>query len=332
MNLETTYLKLPLRSPLVVSASPLSVSIENIKRMEEAGAGAIVLFSLFEEQYRLEQQRSQYLKLNPKATAANALALFPSQEHFLLGPDTYLDHIQKCKKAVSIPIIASLNCESPGSWTDFAPKIEAAGADALELNIHYFPTNVDRTAEHIEDMYVQILRVIKGKINIPVAIKLTPFFTNVAHVASRLDHVGADALVLFNRFYQPDFDPRTLKVVHDVPFGHPQDSRLTLHWIAMLYGSVRADLAATGGIYTTEDVVKMLIVGAKVVMLASVLLEKGIDHLRTLDHSLRKWLRQNDYASAAGLQGIVRQFHSKDAGAFERAAYIRAITSGEAAT
>jgi dihydroorotate dehydrogenase (fumarate) len=329
MNLDTTYLKLPLRSPLVVSASPLSTSIDNIKRMEDAGAGAIVLFSLFEEQLRIEQQRHAYRQEHPTATAEDALAMFPARQPFHIRLDDYVDHIRKAKEAVAVPIIASLNCQSLGTWTDFAQKIEAAGADALELNIYYIPTSMDRAAEHIEDMYLHILKVVRSAVSLPVAIKLTPFFTNLAHMTRRLDQAGASGLVLFNRFYQPDLDPVTLKVRSETLLGTSQDSRLALHWIALLYGSIRADLAATGGIYTVEDVVKMLMAGAKVTMLASVLLKEGIDHLSTLEKNLRAWLDQNDYSSVADLQGIISQFRSKDPGAFERSAYIRAITSAE---
>jgi dihydroorotate dehydrogenase (fumarate) len=331
MNLNTTYLSLTLRSPLVVSASPLSQNIDNIKRMEDAGAGAIVLYSLFEEQVRMEQQLLKYYREHPKATPADAQALFPSQQQFRSGLEDYLAHIQKAKNTVEIPIIASLNCSSlDGNWTDFAHKIEEAGADALELNIYHIATDMDQSAQQIEDMYLTILKIVRAAVKIPVAVKLTPFFTNVASMARRLDQAGANALVFFNRFYQPDFDPKTLTMQSEIPLGTPQDSRLPLHWIAILYGYVRADLAATGGIYTAEDVVKMLMAGAKVTMLASVLLKEGIDHLRTLEQRLREWLDQNDYVSVSGLQGILRQFHSQNASAFERTEYLRAIASHQA--
>jgi dihydroorotate dehydrogenase (fumarate) len=325
MNLDTKYLHLTLRSPLVVSALPLSQDIDNIKQMEDAGAGAVVLYSLLEEQLRLEQRLFDYYKVHPTATQADALALFPTQKQFHTGLKDYLNHIKKCKEAVAIPIIASLNCESLGNWADVAQSIEAAGADALELNIYHIPTNLDQPAEHIESMYLTILKMVKSAIKIPVAVKISPYFTNVAGMTRRLDYAGADGLVLFNRFYQPDFDPINLTVKSDIPLGNPSDLRLPLHWIAILYGYVKPDLAATGGIFTTEDIVKMLMVGAKVTMLASVLLIKGIDYLRILERDLRQWLDQNDYTSVTGLQGIMRQFHSKDASAFERTEYVRAI-------
>ena len=253
MNLDTKYLNLTLRSPLVVSASPLSESIDNIKRMEDAGAGAIVLFSLFEEQIRIEQQILHYYREHPTATPADALTLFPTQKQFHVRLDDYLDHISKAKDSVGIPIIASLNCTSLGNWTDFAQKIQQAGADALELNVYHIPANMDQTAEQIEAMYLTIVGIVKDAIKIPVAIKLAPYFTNMASMARRLDDAGVDALVLFNRFFQPDFDPKTLELTSDIPLGTPSDARLPLHWIATLYGYIKADLAATGGIYSAED-------------------------------------------------------------------------------
>ncbi len=327
MNLNTTYLGLSLRSPLVVSSLPLSENLDNIKRMEDAGAGAVVLYSLFEEQVRVEQQILSYFKDHPGATQEHADALFPARKQFRISLNDYLAHIQKCKQAVDIPIIASLNCKSLGNWTDCAQAIESAGADALELNVYYVPTNMDRTAEQIEDMYVIIAQAVKSAVNIPVAFKLVPYFTNMAAMARRLDRAKADGLVLFNRFYQPDLDPKALRLRSDIPLGRPEDSRLPLHWIAILYGHIKADLAATGGIYTAEDVVRMLMVGARVTMLASALLKEGIEHIRKVEADLRLWLEQNYYESVVSTQGILKQFHSKDAGAFERSEYVRAITS-----
>jgi dihydroorotate dehydrogenase (fumarate) len=323
MNLDTQYLNLNLRSPLVVSASPLSQSLDNIKRMEDAGAGAVVLYSLLEEQLRLEQKLADYFKTHPTATPADALALFPAQFH--AGLNDYLNHIRKCKETVAIPILASLNCNSLGPWSEVAQSIEAAGADALELNIYHVAADFEQTAEQIEGLYRTILKMVKAAIKIPVAVKLSPYFTNLAHVARQLDYAGADALVLFNRFYQPDFDPNTLSLKSDIPFGTSSDFRLTLHWVSILYGYVKPHLAATGGIYTARDVVALLMVGARVTMLASALLSEGIDHLRVLEQDLRQWLDQNDYSSVAQLQGMMKQFHRQDTSAFERAEYIRTI-------
>lgn len=329
MNLDTNYLNLTLRSPLVVSASPLSERVDDIQRMEEAGAGAVVLYSLFEEQIRVEQQLRDYYQQYPNATPADAEALFPASKQFRTSVDGYLEHIRAAKAAVSIPVIASINCKSLGSWTDFAVRIGQAGADALELNIYFFPANCDQTTDQIENAYLTILKIIKDAVRIPVAVKLTPFFTNMARMARRLDDAGADGLVLFNRFYQPDFDPKTLAITASIPAGGTADSRLPMHWIAALYGTLKADLAATSGIYTAEDVVKMLMVGARVTMLASVLLKQGIDHLKVIDRDLRTWLDANDYESIASLHGILRQFRSKNSSAFERDAFIRSIIGGD---
>jgi dihydroorotate dehydrogenase (fumarate) len=268
-----------------------------------------------------------YFKEHPKATAEDALALFPAKKQFHAGMEDYLNHIARCKESVDIPIIASINCKSLGYWTDFAQRIEEAGADALELNIYHIPTNMDQTAEQVETMYVTILGIVKGATQFPVAVKLSPYFTNLSNLARQLDLAKADALVLFNRFFQPDVDPRTLSLTSDIPIGSPSDSRLPLHWIAILYGYLKADLAATGGIYTAEDVVKMLMAGAKVTMLASALIKNGIDHLRVVDQDLRDWLKRNDYDSVQRLQGILRQFHSTDSSKFERSEYVRTITS-----
>ncbi len=330
MNLKTNYLNLTLRSPVVVAASPLSHSLDNIQRMEEGGAGAVVLYSLFEEQIRIEQQLLRYFEDHPKASAEDALALFPGQSQFHTRMDEYLDHITQAKAAVSIPIIASINCRALGSWTDVAAKIEAAGADALELNIYPISMNMQQSAEQIESMFVTIVRIVKETVKLPVAVKLAPYFTNLAYMARRLDEAGVNGLVLFNRFYQPDLDPRTLELRSDVPLSNPSDIRLPLHWIAALYGYLRADLAATSGIYTAEDVIKLLMAGAKVTMLASALLKDGLDALSTIDRDLRVWLDQNDYESVASLQGILRQFHSKDPSTFERAQYVRAVLEQKA--
>lgn len=325
MNLNTSYLNLALNSPLVVSALPLSETLDNLKRMEEAGAGAVVLYSLFEEQVRLEQQINHYYHENPRGNAEDARKLFPKYELFRIGLEDYLKHIRQAKENLSIPIIASLNCQSFGGWTDIAQQIKQAGADALELNIYNIPSDMDKSSEQIEDMILTILNIVKTETQLPIAVKLSPYFTNLANFAQRLDHAGANGLVLFNRFYQPDFDPKTLIMNNAIPLGKPGESQLALHWISILYGYIRADLAATGSIFTAEDIVKFLMVGARVTMLASVLLQKGIGYLMTLEQDLRRWLEENDYESLESVHGIMRQFHSRDSSAFERAEYIRVL-------
>jgi dihydroorotate dehydrogenase (fumarate) len=320
--LNTTYLGMSLRSPLLVSASPLSENFDNVRRMEDAGAGAVVLFSLFEEQLRGDKQ--------PRGVrSSHEIPL--SWDHFNTDLDGYLAHIQKCKQSVGIPIIASLNCTSLGMWTEFAQEIEKAGADALELHIHFIPTDADTTSEQIESMYERILTNVKSVVKtFPVTVKLSPFFTNLMGMARRLDRAGANGLVLFNRFYQPDFDPRTMRVLSNIHLSSSEDSRLTLHWIGILHRYIRADLAATSGIHSAEDVIKMLMVGAKVTLMTSALLKEGIDYLQKLGQKLRDWLDENDYTSLAELQGIVSQFNSRDPSAFERVEYLRAITSFKA--
>lgn len=312
MKLQTTYLGLTLRSPLVVSALPISRSIDNLRQMEDAGAGAIVLYSLFEEQLRRDYERAAM----PVST----------QEMRLPGLVAYTEAITAAKQAVDIPIIASLNCKSLGNWSDYAEAIEAAGADALELNVYYIPDNMDQTSEQIEDMHITILKAVKNAVSIPVAMKLVPYFTNVARFARRLDQTGVDGLVLFNRFYQPDFDPQTLKVTRDPRMGAATDSCLPLYWIAQLCGYVRADLAAASGIYTATDVVKMLMAGARVVLLGSALLTEGIDYLRTLTDDLNRWLDENDYVSVARVQGLMRQYQNRESTS-ERTQYLQVVNA-----
>ncbi len=326
MNLATTYLGMNLRSPLVVAASPLSQDIDDVRRLEDAGAAAIVLFSLFEEQIRAEQQVAHARAFHPLAAPAERQALLGSGQ-FPASLDSYLAHIRKAKEVVGIPIIASLNCTSLGTWVEFARKVEEAGADALELNIYFIPTDIDMTAGQVEDHVLDLVKALKADIHIPIAVKLSPFFTNMANMARRLDKAGVNGLVLFNRFYQPDFNPRTLEVQPTIELSTSIDSRLPMHWIAILHRHVRADLAASGGAHTAEDVVKLLMVGASVTMMASVLLKQGIDHLRTLEQDLVAWLDQNNYTALAELRGLISRFNSKDPGAFERAEYMRAITS-----
>lgn len=326
MDLSTTYLGMTLRSPLVVAANPLSGTLDGIKQMEDAGAAAIVLFSLFEEQVRARQKADQFHKEHPTASTSQLETLFPTPEHYQ-GLDEYLLFIQKAKHAINIPIIASLNCMSSGTWTEFAVNIEMAGADAIELNVYFIPTDADMTSEQIESLYARIVKAVRSAVKIPVAIKLTPFFTNLSRLARELDEAGANGIVLFNRFYQPDLDPKTLSVKPSLNLSTEQDSRLALHWIAILYQHVKADLAATGGIQSAEDVVKMLMAGAKVTMMASTLLRNGIDMLKILEQELSVWLDENSYDSVAALQAIAATLHSQNPTFFERSQYMHTITS-----
>ncbi|MCM8776067.1 MAG: dihydroorotate dehydrogenase-like protein, partial [Candidatus Omnitrophica bacterium] len=297
MDLTTTYLGMTLKNPLVPSASPLSEEIDSIKRMEDAGASAVVLYSIFEEQIRQERYELHHHLTSHTESFPESLSFFPEPAEYHLGPEGYLDHIRQAKEAVDIPVIASLNGCSIGGWTDFAKKIEQAGADALELNIYNIPSNMDRTAAQIEQDYVEILKAVKSEVKIPVALKISGFFTNIAHVAKRFDEAGVNALVLFNRFYQPDIDLDSLEVRADLILSTPHSLRLPLRWIAILYGRIRADLAATRGIHSAEDAVKMLMVGAKVTMLCTILLQQGIPYLAKIRQDLVRWMEEHEYES-----------------------------------
>ncbi len=325
VDLSTTYLGLRLRSPLVVSASPLSRDVESICHMEEAGAAAVVLYSLFEEQLRQEELDLDYHLAAGTESFAESLTYFPKPGEFPAGPEGYLDHIRKVKAATRIPIIASLNGSTLGGWTKFAAEMERAGADAIECNIYYIPTDPRKTAEDVEKTYLEILRAVKSTVRIPVAIKLSPYFSNLANMAHRLDEAGADGFVLFNRFYQPDIDLEALEIRPNVLLSTPQALRLPLTWIGILYGRVKADLAATSGVHSAEDVIKLLMVGANVTMMTSALMRHGVNHLRHVERGLRDWLEEHEYESVAQMRGSLSQLKCPHPEAFERAQYMRAV-------
>jgi dihydroorotate dehydrogenase (fumarate) len=325
IDLSTTYLGMKLRSPLVVSASPLSRDVDGICRLEEAGASAVVLYSLFEEQLRQEEADLNYHLAAGTESFAESITFFPQASEFFTGPEGYLEHIRKAKASVNIPIIASLNGSTLGGWTKFAGEIERAGADAIECNVYYIPTDPRLTSEDIERTYLDILRAVKAAVTIPVAVKLSPFFSNLSNMAQRLDAAGADSFVLFNRFYQPDIDLEELEIRPNVLLSTPQALRLPLTWIGILYGRVKAGLAATGGVHGAEDVVKLLMVGANVTMMCSSLMRNGINHLRHVERELREWMEAHEYESAAQMQGSMSQLRCPDPGAFERAQYMRAV-------
>src|SRR6201997_1590917 len=325
IDLSTTYLGLPLRTPLVASASPLSRDIDGICRLEDTGASAVVLYSLFEEQLRQEEIDLQYHLSAGTESFAESITYLPQPSEFHTGPEGYLNHIRKAKASVSIPVIASLNGSTLGGWTKFASQIERAGADAIECNIYYIPTDPKLAAEDVEKTYIDILGAVKSTVGITVAVKLSPFFSNMANMAHRLDAAGANALVLFNRFYQPDIDLEELEIRPNVLLSGPQSLRLPLTWIGILYGRVKADLAATGGVHNAEDIVKLLMVGANVTMVCSSLMRHGINHLRHLDHELRSWMEEHEYESVAQMLGSMSQQRCPDPSAFERAQYMRAV-------
>ena len=326
MDLSTQYLGLKLRSPLVVSASPMSEDVGNIKRMEDAGASAVVLYSLFEEQ--LKQDRLELNENLEQGTEsfAEALTYFPEPDDFRLGPEEYLKHIAAAKKATRIPIIASLNGSSEGGWTDYSKKIEQAGADAIELNIYYIPTDMDLTGTEVEMTYLDILKSVKANVKIPVAVKLSPFFSSFANMAKRLDHAGADGLVLFNRFYQPDIELESLEVRPNILLSTPMAMRLPLRWVALLHNRVKASLAATSGIHRASDVLKMLLVGADVTMLCSTLIRHGIPQIAIIERDLTAWLNEHEYESVSQLKGSLSQEKCAEPAAFERAQYMKALT------
>jgi dihydroorotate dehydrogenase (fumarate) len=327
MNLTTNYLGLKLRTPLVPSASPLSEEIDNIKRMEDAGAAAVVLHSLFEEQLRQERLELHHHLEHGTESFAEALTYFPEPEEYRLGPEEYLKHIAQAKKAVRIPIIASINSSSAGGWTQFARLVQQAGADALELNIYYIPTDMKLSGADVEKTYLDILKAVKAEVTIPVAVKLSPFFSNFANMAKRLDDAGANGLVLFNRFYQPDIDLETLEVKPNILLSTPMAMRVPLRWIAILHDRVRASLAATSGIHRATDALKMLMVGADVTMLCSVLIRHGVNQIGVIESDMVAWMEEHEYESVAQLKGSLSQKKCPAPSEFERAQYMRALAS-----
>jgi dihydroorotate dehydrogenase (fumarate) len=325
MNLKTTYLGLKLRTPLIVSASPLSESLDNLKRMEDAGASAVVLYSLFEEQIRRERYELHWSTTQGTESYPEALHYLPEPGELFVGPEPYLRHIINAKDAVGVPIIASLNGSTPGGWVRYAKHIEEAGADALELNLYSIPTDLKLSGAELEHQYVEIVRTVRAEITIPLAVKVSPFFTNFANVAKRFVEAGANGLVLFNRFYQPDIELESLEVVPNVFYSTPMAMRLPMRWIAILYDRVGASLAATSGIHRGTDALKMLMAGADVTMLCSVLMRHGIDHIRVIEGEMTNWLREHEYESVDQLKGSLSHKNCPDPGAFERAQYMRAV-------
>ena len=327
MDLTTTYLGLKLRSPLVVSASPLSESVDNIRHMADAGASAVVLYSLFEEQLRQDRLELNQRLENGTDSFAESLSYFPEPSEFRLGPEEYLKHIAAAKRATQIPIIASLNGSSVGGWTNYARQIQEAGADALELNIYYIPTDMNLTGTEVEMTYLDILRAVKANVTIPVAVKLSPFFSNFANMAKRFDQACANGLVLFNRFYQPDIELESLEVKPNILLSTPMSMRLPLRWIALLHGRVNASLAATSGIHRAADALKMIMAGADVTMLCSTIMRHGFPQIAMMESELVEWLEEHEYESLSQLKGSLSQRNCPEPAAFERAQYMKALTS-----
>jgi dihydroorotate dehydrogenase (fumarate) len=328
MDLSTKYMGLKLKNPIVPSASPLSMTVEQVKRMEDAGAAAVVLYSLFEEQINHQIHQVDHFLTTYNESYAEALSYFPEPQAFNnLYAEEYLDHIVNLKKSVDIPIIGSLNGVSSGGWMEYAKKIEDAGADGLELNIYYLATDPALSGQDVEAMYIDDVRTVKKALNIPVAVKVGPYFSSFANMAVQLDQAGADALVLFNRFYQPDIDLETLEVSPSLILSNSYEKRLPMRWIAILYGQLRASLAATSGVHSAEDIVKMLLCGADVTMIASVLLRQGIEHIADLLDDLTLWMEQHDYDSVTIMKGSMSHQHVTEPAAFERANYLKILQS-----
>ncbi len=327
IDLGTRYLGLPLQSPLVASASPLSESLDGIRALEDAGAAAVVLHSLFEEQINVEGSELDRYLSDGTESYAEALSYFPDLRSYTLGPDGYLEHVRRAKAAVAIPVIGSLNGVSIGGWTSYARRIEQAGADALELNVSYVPTDPALTGGMVEQMYVDLVREVKGSVSIPVAVKVGHAFSAMANLALRLDEAGADGLVLFNRFYLPDFDLDRLEVVPKLTLSSPHEVLVRLHWVAILYGHVRADLAVTGGVHGSAQVLKAMMAGARVAMMTSALLQHGAGYLARVRADVLDWMESHDYASITEMQGSMSYRSVAEPAAFERANYMKVLSS-----
>lgn len=326
-DLTTTYLSLPLKNPLVASASPLTQSVEGAQALEGAGIAALVMHSLFEEEIIHESQELDHFLAYGTDISAESPAHWPESASFLLKPEAYIEKLAKIKKAVSIPVIASLNGVSSGGWTGYARRMEEAGADALELNLYYLPTAAALASTELEEAYVKLVQDVRQSIKIPLAVKLSPYFTALPNMAERLVNAGADALVLFNRFYQPDFDLEALEVTPNLVLSTSEDLRLPLRWIAILFGKTKADLALTSGVHTEQDVIKAMMAGARVAMMASELLAKGLGRIPELLAGVTAWMEEHEYASIQGMQGSLSQKAVREPAAFERANYVKALRS-----
>lgn len=327
MDLSTKFMGLTLKNPIVPSASPLSRGIDSVKSLEDAGASAIVVYSLFEEQISHDQNELDYYLTHGTESYAEATSYFPENDDYFAGPEEYLKHISNIKKTVGIPVIGSLNGVSAGGWMKYAKLIEEAGADAIELNTYYIPTDINITGEEIENMYIENLKAIKKIVKIPVAMKLAPYFSSMANMAKKFDDAGADGLVLFNRFYQPDFNLETLTVEPNLVLSSNWEMRLPLRWIAILFGKIEASLAATSGIHHYEDVIKVMMAGGDAAMICSELLVNGIGRISEIIRDLESWMEENEYDSVSLMKGSMSQRSVAEPAAFERANYMKTLQS-----
>ncbi|MGB9702311.1 MAG: dihydroorotate dehydrogenase-like protein [Candidatus Kapaibacteriota bacterium] len=327
MILQTKYLGLNLKSPFVLSASPIGENIDNLKRLDELGIGAVVLHSLFEEQLIDDQYELDYHLTHGTESFAEAQSFFPNYDEFKLGPEEYLNHIQKVKSSISAPVIASLNGTTIGGWTKYAKNMQDAGADAIELNIYNIPTDLSLTSKAIEEAYVEILREVKSVVKIPVAVKLSPYFTSLANIIKRFDDAGANGFVLFNRFYQPDINIKTYEVEPKIDLSTSANNRISLRWIGILKGKVNADFAATGGIITAQDAAKLILVGASVTQVFATIARNGIDYLTVLNKELTDIVEEKGFSNVSEMVGVASQKNIANPSAFERAQYMKALTS-----
>lgn len=327
MDLSTKFLGLNLKNPVVPSSSPLSKELDTLKSLEDAGASAVVLHSLFEEQITYEAQEYDYFTTFGTESYAEALTYFPKQSEYYLGPEEYLEHIRKAKASLSIPVIGSLNGVSSSGWTKYAKLIEEAGADAIELNVYYLATDIDTDGREIEEIYLRNLKEVKSAVKIPVSMKLSPYFSATANFCKKLDDAGADGLVLFNRFYQPDLDIENLEVVPDLSLSTNWELRLPLRWIAILYGKVNASLAATSGVQNHIDVIKVLMAGGDVAMICSELLRNGVSRITDILDNLKKWMEDHEYDSIELMKGSMSQKSVADPAAFARANYMKILNT-----
>jgi dihydroorotate dehydrogenase (fumarate) len=325
MDLSTSYLGLHLKNPLVPSASPLTRTADSMKRLEDAGAAAVVMHSVFEEQIQHEAAELDHYLLSGTESFAEALSYLPEASEYFLGPEEYVSQLAKAKESLSIPVIASLNGVSTGGWIQYAKKFEEAGADAIELNVYYVAADPRMSGVDVEQRYIDVLKAVKSTVKIPVAIKLSPFFSSMSNMAKRLDDAGADGLVLFNRFYQPDVDIEALEVVPNVQLSSSRSIRLPLRWIGILFGHVKASLAATSGVHTAQDAIKLIMAGADVTMLCSSLLHNGTQHLNEVLTGLDRWMQEHEYVSVQQMRGSMSQKSVADPTAFERANYMKAL-------
>lgn len=327
MDLSTDYLGLQLKNPLVPSSSPLSRDVSSLKQLEDAGAAAVVMHSLFEEEITLESELLDEQLERGAESFPEALSYFPEAGAYRTGPEDYLETLRSAKEALGIPVIGSLNGTSTGGWIRYATEIEEAGADALEINVYYLPTNPSTSGAEIEERYFKLVEDLLDEVSIPMAVKLNPFFSSIPHVVDRLGEVGAAGAVLFNRFYQPDFDIESLEVVPHLVLSDSDELRLPLRWIAILYGRVDIDLALTTGVHSVEDAIKGIMAGAKVTMMTSELLERGTRRLGEILTEMRLWMEENEYGSIAQMRGSLSQENTAEPATFERANYMKVLGS-----